>query len=227
MSLEYADGEIGQNSLEMIPFEEQEFGDFCTGDILVSAIKARADYQCTYPDARSFAGSSTLIQQEVQNSVELAKQNIQSQTGITQDAVDLFSAPVISDAAIAGAPNAKAVGSQGAESPFTQRQVDAANHDPINWAGTLTIQAAMQRTAIARRNQQLSRQAVTRRNALGVPVGNAGQQTSAAAGRTPFPVWGSASGSRAGWCGVGGSPWGKLLLFTGLGLIGASFMERK
>lgn len=221
MALSYADGEIGQNSLEMIPFEEQEYGDFCTGEILVSAMKARSDYECTYATPESFASLGPLVQQEVAQSIQSTRANVQMQTAITQATVDALSSPVISDAAIANAPNAVSVGSPGAVSPFTKRQVEAAGSDPINWAATLTIQETMRRNVQIRRlravtQQQRIQQAQNPQQAVAQPIG-----------LQPVPSWGDIAGSTRGWCGVGGSPWGKLLLFTGLGLIGASLLDRK
>src|SRR5579863_8986204 len=106
MALGNSDGEIGQNSLEMIPFEDQEYNDFCTGEILVSALKARSDYECTYPTPETFASLGPLLQDEVAQSIQSAQANIQTQTAITQQYIDSISAPVISDAAISSAPNA-------------------------------------------------------------------------------------------------------------------------
>jgi hypothetical protein len=225
MALYSTPEEIGPNNLEMYPFEEQELNDFCTGEILISAIKARADYECTYPSPQAFASLGPSVQAEVQNSVDMAADNIQSQTAITQANIDALCAPIISDSTIAAAPNAVPVGSPQALTPFTQRQLDAARKDPINWPGTLTIQATMQRTAVIRRDRQLSRQRKAGQ------IAQAHQQASESGTQIdkimPAPAWGSPVGATKGWCGLGSNPWGKLLLFTGLGLIGASLLERK
>lgn len=225
MALSYADGEIGQNSLEMYPFEEQELNDFCTGEILVSAIKARADYECTYPTPESFASLGPFIQQEVASSIDLAQDDIQAQTSITQDSINALCAPIIATSTIQQAPNAVPVGSPQAPTPFTQRQLDAARKDPINWPATLTIQATMQRTALIRRNQQLSRQ--RKQGQIAEARQNAHESGLQLDRMVPTPTWGNPSGATKGWCGLGSNPWGKLLLFTGLGLIGASLLERK
>jgi hypothetical protein len=209
--------DVGMNSLEMIPFDEQEYNDFTTGEILVAAVKSKADFLCTYPTAESFASFGPSIQSEVQNSIDLAAQNVQTQTAITQESIDAMCAPVISDAAISGAPNAVPVGSATAPSPFTKRQIDAANGDPINWPATLTIQASMQRTIQIRRNQMLSRQQKLQEAQAPFQMDRI----------QPGPGWGNAAAASKGWCGLGASPLGKLLLFTGLGLIGASLFDRK
>lgn len=220
MSMEFADAEIGQNSLEMISFGDQEYDDFCTGEILVAAIKARSDYECTFATPESFASLGPLVQAEAAQAIQSAQVNTQTATAITQASVDALSAPIITDAAISSAPNAVAVGSPNAVSPFTQRQVEAAGSNPINWPATLTIQATTQRNIQIRRaravQQQQRMQQVQQAQGQAQPIG-----------LQPVPQWGNIAGSRRGWCGVGGSPWGKLLLFTGLGLIGASLLHRK
>ena len=112
------------------------------------------------------------------------------------------------------------VGSAGAVSPFTQRQLDAAQHQPINWPATLTIQSAVIRAQRFRKVQAYSRQQ-QRRPSTPQTVGQMDRLM-------PGTGWGNASGAKQGWCnGLDSKPWGKLLLFTGLGLIGASLLQRK
>lgn len=224
MALYNTPEEIGPNNLEMYPEEEQEFNDFCTGEILVSAVKARADYECTYAGPEAFASLGPLIQAEVQNSIDLTQDNIQSQTSITQDSINALCAPIISTQTIQSAPDAVSVGSPSALTPFTQRQLDAARKDPINWPATLTIQATMQRTALIRRNQQASRQRKAGQ------IQQARQQAHESGLQLdkiqPVPTWGNLAGATKGWC-AGPTPWGKLLLFAGLGLVGVSLLDRK
>lgn len=213
MALLDAGAEIGPNSLEMYPMEEQEFNDYCAGEILISAEIARADYQCTTASPESFASLGPFIQEEVAESTVLTQSNLQAQTSITQQTVDAMTAPIISDEDIASAPNAVSVGSPQALSPFTPRQLDAARHDPIDWPGQLTVQASMRRATIQRR-QRTARM-------------NRQLQSPQPIGQQPTPAWGGAAASTRGWCGLGSNPLGKLLLFTGLGLIGASLLQRK
>ena len=214
MALSAAGGEIGQNSLEMIPFEDQEYDDYCTGEILVSAVKARTDYQCMSGSSpESFLSLSPVIAQEVSNSVQLAQQNNASMASINQTTVDAASSPVITDDQIQDAPDAVSLGSANALGPFTPGQLSAARRDPVNWPGSLTIQGSMQRSMQMRRNQALARRRGTS------AAGTAG-------GLQPTPAWGTPCAS--GGCGLGTKPWGsKLLLFTGLGLIGVGLLHRK
>lgn len=215
MALQSTGQDIGMNSLEMIPFSEQEYDDYCTGEILVSAVKARADYECTFATPASFASLGPYVQGNVAATMALTEQNVGAP--ITQQSLEALSSPVISDSDISSAPNAVAVGSAGATSPFTARQIAAANHDPINWPATLTIQAAMQRGLQAKKNR-----AIERHNRQVAP--QVAQQT----GLQPMPGWGMPAGSTSGWCGgVSSNPWGKLLLFTGLGLITASLLQQR
>lgn len=220
MALLDAGGDVGPNSLEMIPFDEQEFSDYCTGEILISAIRARSDYECSGATPGTFASLGPSVQSEVASAIDLAQQNVQTATAITQSTVDANSSPVITDSEISGAPNAVSVGSANALSPFTERQLRAAQHDPINWPGTLTIQANMQRSISIKRNMAASRQANMQR-------AQQRQTGPVQIGMQPTPGWGNPSGSRAGWCAGGSQPWGKLLLLTGLGLIGASLFDRR
>lgn len=218
MALLGSDSEIGANSLEMLSIEEQEFDDYCAGEILISGIKARADYQCTTASPESFASLGPSVQAEASNAAIQTRQNIASQSSMTLDLVNSYSAPVIQDDQIAGAPNAQPVGSAGATSPFTQRQLDAAQNQPINWPATLTIQSAVIRAQRFKKVQAYSRQ---RRQTSPQTVGQIDRLM-------PGTGWGNASAARQGWCGgLESKPWGKLLLFTGLGLIGASLLQRK
>src|SRR5271156_184162 len=98
-----AGGDIGQNSLEMIPFNEQEFGDYCTGEILISAIKARTDYECTGATPDSFASLGPSVVAEVALSTSLTQQNTTTLAAITQDFVDSLSSPVVTSSEISGA----------------------------------------------------------------------------------------------------------------------------
>jgi hypothetical protein len=215
MALEDAGGEIGPNSLEMIPFAEQEFSDYCTGEILLSGIKGWSDYQCTMATPESVASLGPSIQAEVQQSIAAAQAfTFQSGALQTQDA-GIPSAPIITDDQIANAPDARPVGSAGAVSPFTAAQISAAQHNPVNWPATMTVEATIRRNMQARRNRVRQAQQVS---PSGVQVGR----------YQPTPGWGNPSGSQQGWCGgLGSKPWGKLLLFAGLGLIGASILERR
>jgi hypothetical protein len=213
MALLDAGGEIGPNNLEMIPMGDQEFDDYCAGEILISAEIARSDYQCTTASPESFASLGPGISEEVEESISLTQQAVQSQTSITQQTIDAMTAPIITDQEIASAPNAVPVGSPAALSPFTQRQLDAARHDPINWPATLTVQGNMQRSLTMRRRRL---QRINRHVQMPQQIG-----------QQPTPAWGGAAASTRGWCNLGSNPWGKLLLFTGLGLIGAGLLQRK
>jgi len=215
MALLDTPAEVGPNSFEMLPFTDQEFEDFCTGEILISAIKASSDYSCTGRAEQLATGLGPLVQAEISESQALTQVYTAAQTAAAQDTVVESSAPIITDQEIADAPDAVPLGSNNASlSPFSATDIAAAQRHPVNWSESLTIQATMRRTEATRQRQDQERV----RGPLRAP-----RYT----GNTPRPQWGGPAAASANWCGGNQAPWGKLLLFGGLGLLAIGMMQRK
>jgi len=211
MALLNAPAEIGPNSLEMLPLEAQEFSDYCTGEILVTGIKARRDFACLPNAAEIASGLGPLVGAEISAAQELTQNNATAQTSMTQQTVDALAVPIITDQEIGDAPNAVPLGTSGpTESPFTATQIAAAQHNPINWSDRLTIQHNM------RRHQSIAHQATGRQL---TPPQRSG-------GVIPRPAWGSPAAASGGWCATP-TPWAKLFLFGGLGLLAVGILQRK
>lgn len=204
MALQFP-GQIGPNNFEMMPYSDQEFEDYCTGEILMAAETAKSDFQSTYASGAGLSWSPA-VQAEVVQSQPQSTINLQSQSaGALQNMMDLVSSPIISNEAIQTAPRVYPVGSPQALSPFTREQTGM-DGQRQNWPDGLTIQGAM-----ANKKKRSAPGGRLPGN-CGVPMEN-----------IPGPLWGTPAGR------VEAQPsgWGKLLLFAGLGLIGASLLERK
>ena len=204
MALIGADSEIGGNTLQMFSVDEQEWNDYQTMQTLVSAVVAKADYQCPIPPS-AFSDLGPNIVAEVTQEQARVPAGLIYQTANLQQIVDTTATEgaQISNVDIASAPVSTPIGSaaDAGSTAYTDTQIAAANYQPINWAKQMTVQR--------------SRRKYTAQFA---PAGGGSDQGHA--GQMPGTPWSVPSASTPGHCdGIQGFPWGKLLLFAGLGVI--------
>jgi len=214
MALIPGDSEIGPNSLEMFTPETQDFNDYNTAEVLIAGITARSDYQCPIP-ADAFSSLGPSIVQEVRYEQSRATSVLLNKDAALETLLQIAgsSGAQISDSQISGAPAATPLGStRDTGSPvYSDRQVAAANHNPINWAETMTIQGRRSTSLIPHPAAQTvvasSQEVVTR--FAGAP-------------------WSVPSSAIHGNCdSLGNNGWGKLLLFAGLGAIALGMMQER
>jgi hypothetical protein len=225
-----SDAPIPQNSLDGIPLAEQDWEDYRTGEILVSGIIARTDARCSAP-SESFAEFGPVIQSTVADSLA-AQSNLSIQSAASQNALNQAagSGAVITDEELASAPVTTTLGStpvtggpSGGQSVYTDAQIAAATNHPVNWAKTHEFRPN-------RPSRHLSNSRVGAligggaESSQGWKTGGHGQR--GPGGNFPAGNWGQLAAQSCG-SGIHSFPYGKLLLFTGLGLIGVGILSKK
>ncbi len=221
-----SDAEIPQNSLDSIPLDQQVWDDYNTGRVLVSALQARRVAGCV-PPASTWSEYGPIVENEVATGLATTQGNLSTQaqqlTDI-QDVIDLGGA-YITQEDINTAPLADPIGSaNGGTGPiYTPAQIAAATTSPVN--NTLAVSFHPNR----RRRISASRQGVdltggggpSGRNAMAV------QRRPTYTGPAPGSPWNQPSAGRCQASAADVGPWGKLLLFGGLGLIAVGLFNRK
>lgn len=214
-----ADSQIPQNSLQGVPLDEQLFSDYDAGRVLVSGIEAATVARCAAP-ASAMAPYGPVMETEAVTALSLAAVG-QSAAATLEQAVSAAAGAgaTISDQDVQNGPNVTPLGSQGAVPVFTEAQILAASSQPRNNANDMIFRPHQPRRAARDRVGQLigpgGEQLVWASHGRG---GQPGQRFTQNGARFPGAPWGQFSnGSKCG--GMDQFPWGKLMLFGGLGLI--------
>jgi hypothetical protein len=239
-----SDSSIPQNSLDPIPLDEQNWDDYNTGRVLVSGIIARTDARCVAPES-SFAQFGPVVQATVGDALAASSLNLSIQSTATQAVINQAAGQgaVITDDDIASAPQATTLGSTagqngsagsagypwsggghgaGSESVYTPAQIAAATTTPRDWTDSVIFHPHVRKP---------------NRSKVGVLIGtgseipNAGKELTRRSQQTggvlPGSPWGQPVAATTGHCSLETKPWGKLLLFAGLGLIGVGLLGNK
>jgi hypothetical protein len=222
-----SDAPIPQNALDSIPLDQQNWDDYNTGRVLVSAMEARRVASCV-PPASTWSEYGPIVENEVATGLATTQANLSTEAQTLSDlqnAIDAGGA-YITDSDINTAPIAEPLGSAGGGlGPiYTPSQIAAATTSPVN--NTLAVSFHPNR----RRKISASRQGVDLtggdRRGGGGRGGGAGQRP-AYTGPTPGSPWNQPSTGRCQPSLSDVGPWGKVFLFGGLGLIAVGLFNRK